>query len=280
MPVLVVQLGHCHRTSGATGTTGEQAYATRVGNACTRLLHGKGGWSVRLILADAPDSQYRGDAFVAVHCDGSISSSARGASVGYRNSAGQQLGQAWKRAYEARGWTGFRQDNYTSGLGGYYGTGIALKQGNTRAVVLECGFRTNSEDLAALDGPGGPERVALAIGDALGITTPEEDVALDNSDLNSIWMFPCSGTGPDGKPQTHPAIAWITVMAFRIAAIEQATAQLVGRDPVDVDEAAVAANLAPMLVDALAGQMSDLGPADLDRIATAVADEQARRMAA
>jgi hypothetical protein len=176
MPVLVVQLGHCYRTTGATGTTGEQQYATRVGAACANLLHGKGGWVVRQILADAPSASYRGDAFFAIHCDGSTSATARGASIGYRNAAGQQAGQAWKRAYEARGWTGFRPDNYTTALAQYYGTGTALAQGNARAVILECGFRTNPTDRAALDGPGGPERVARAIGDALGIPIEEDDM--------------------------------------------------------------------------------------------------------
>jgi hypothetical protein len=102
---------------------------------------------------------------------------------------------------------------------------------------------------------------------------------LTTSDLNGIWMFPCTGVGPDGKSQTHPAVAWITAMAYRIAAIEQSTAQLAGRDPLDVNENAVAANLAPMLIDAIAEQLPSLQPGDLDRIATAVADEQARRLA-
>jgi hypothetical protein len=171
MPVLVVQLGHCYRTSGATGTTGEQGYATRVGDACRALLHGRGGWSVRTILADAPMSEYSGDAFAAIHCDGSTNPSARGASVGYRTPEGQTLAQAWKRAYSARGWPGFRPDNYTSALAGYYGVANAVSRGNRRAMILECGFRTNPEDLALLDGPGGPERVALSIGDALGVPT-------------------------------------------------------------------------------------------------------------
>lgn len=170
MPVLVVQKGHCYRRTGATGTTGEQGYASSVANACVNLLHGRSGWTVRTILADAPSSAYDGDAFVAIHCDGSTNSSARGASVGYRNAAGQRLGQAWKRAYAARGWSGgFRSDNYTDALHFYYGTGNAIGQGNARAFIAECGFMTNKADHALLTGDGGPTRVALAIGDALGI---------------------------------------------------------------------------------------------------------------
>jgi hypothetical protein len=181
MPVLVVQKGHCYRTTGATGTSGEQQYATSVANACVNLLHGRNGWTVRAILADAGSSAYDGDAFVAIHCDGSTSASARGASVGYRNAAGQSFGQAWKRAYAARGWTGgFRPDNYTEDLHYYYGTGNAVSAGNPRAFIAECGFLTNAQDRALLTGPGGPTRVALAIGDALGINSQEDDVTEDD----------------------------------------------------------------------------------------------------
>jgi hypothetical protein len=123
---------------------------------------------VRKILADGRN--YHGDAFVAIHCDGSDKPSAHGASVGYVTPEGQALGHAWKRAYAARGWSGgFRVDNYTKELAGYYGNHEATDVGNRRAFCAECGFRTNARDRALLDGPGGPERVALAIGDALGI---------------------------------------------------------------------------------------------------------------
>jgi hypothetical protein len=173
MPTLVVQRGHCNRKTGKTGTAGEQAYVTRVADACHSLLNGRDGWVVKRTLADVND--YSGSAFVAVHCDGSTSSSARGASVGYRTPEGQTFGQAWKLAYARRGWPVFRPDNYTDALAGYYGTVNAIKAGNRRAIVVECGFRTSPEDRALLDGQGGPERVALAIGDALGITAGEDD---------------------------------------------------------------------------------------------------------
>jgi len=188
MPTLVVQLGHCYRKTGATGTTGEQEYATKVGNACRALLHGRGGWQVRVILADDPASSYVGDAFFAIHCDGSTSPAARGASVGYRTPEGQTAAQAWKRAYATRGWPGFRPDNYTTALAQYYGTGTAVARGNRKAVILECGFRTNSEDRALLDGPGGPERVALSIGDALGIPVAPPEVADVNLDDKVTWF--------------------------------------------------------------------------------------------
>jgi len=184
MPTLVVQKGHCYRKTGATGTAGEQEYVTRVADACHALLNGHNGWMVKRTLADAND--YAGSAFVAVHCDGSVSPSARGASVGYRTPEGQAFGQAWKRAYARRGWNAFRPDNYTDALAGYYGTRNAVNAGNRRAIVIECGFRTSPEDRALLDGPGGPERVALAIGDALGITGEDDDMAVEDVE-RMLW---------------------------------------------------------------------------------------------
>lgn len=172
MPVLVVQMGHVARTTGATGTAGEQPFARSVAAACHRLLHGRGGWTVRTIYADVNTDAYRGDAFAAIHADGSTSTSAHGSSVGYQNRSGQLLAQAWKRAYQRRGWTrGFRGDNYTGALAGYYGVRNARSVGNTRAFIIEAGFMTNPDDRALMTGRGGPERVALAIGDALGIPT-------------------------------------------------------------------------------------------------------------
>lgn len=172
MPILIIQMGHVARTAGATGTTGEQAFARRVATAAGRLLNGRGGWIVRAIHADVPTDAYQGDAFVAVHCDGSTNPTAHGASVGYQGSAGQRIAQAWKRAYAARGWAGgFRSDNYTPALAGYYGVRNARSVGNTAAFIVECGFLTNPDDRAALTRPDGADRVALAIGDALGIPT-------------------------------------------------------------------------------------------------------------
>lgn len=93
-----------------------------------------------------------------------------GASVGYRNAAGQSLAQAWKHAYEQRGWSGgFRDDNYTENLKKYYGTRKAVEAGNQRAFIAECGFLTNRDDKALLTGPGGVNRVVHALFDALGI---------------------------------------------------------------------------------------------------------------
>jgi hypothetical protein len=173
--LLVVQMGHCFRTSGATGTAGEQAFTEAVADACVGELAkpgppGRALWRLRVIKADEPVEQYAGDAFVAFHCDGSVRPSARGASVGYRDASGQSCAQAWKRAYERGGWSGgFRDDNYTEALKKYYGTRLAGEAGNRRAFVAECGFLTNRDDKALLTGPGGVDRVVHALFAALGI---------------------------------------------------------------------------------------------------------------
>jgi N-acetylmuramoyl-L-alanine amidase len=184
--LVIIQLGHCYRTSGATGTSGvdsdptEQEFATAAGKAATKRLQAA-GHQVRTILADAPDSHYRGgNLFVAVHCDGSEHASARGASVGYRNDLGQQAAGLWKAAYHTAGWSGgWRPDNYTKALAGYYGVKRAVEQGTTRAFIVECGFLTSPADERLL-WPDGPDRFAIALTAAAvdlfgGQAPPEED---------------------------------------------------------------------------------------------------------
>lgn len=189
---LVVQMGHVGRPhpygDGATwsvGTTGEQDFTRAAGLACVDLLHGRSGWEVVLIPADPgwpypstiggdPDA-YRGDAFVAVHCDGSTNPDRDGASFGYLT-GGAGFARDVKARYLVRtgrpaSWC--EPDNYTSNLAGYYGNNLATKVGNTRACIFECGFLTNPADRAMLLGPSGPRNVALAIGDALGIETED-----------------------------------------------------------------------------------------------------------
>jgi N-acetylmuramoyl-L-alanine amidase len=202
MPTLIVQQGHCYRTSGATGTNGEQQYATAVAAACIRLLDGRGGWRVRPTLAD--ENYYRADAFVAIHCDGATSTAARGASVGYRTPEGQDFAHAWQRAYARRGWTGFRPDNYTDALHGYYGVRNAIAAGTRRAFIAECGFLTSPADRAALWGSGGPERVALSIGDALGILFDNHEPK-ENEDMAMYLLQGGEGlTDPD-----HPSNVYL-----------------------------------------------------------------------
>lgn len=185
MALIVVQAGHYPRTRGATGTGGrdgdptEQEFNIAAAYACATHLR-RAGHACRVIGADVADSLYRGDAFVAIHCDGSTSPSAHGASVGYRTSEGQVLAGRFKTAYQAAGWTGgWRPDNYTKALAGYYGTKNAVDQGTRRAFIAEAGFLTNPTDEKALSLPHGPERFARALTAAVvatfGGTQPQED---------------------------------------------------------------------------------------------------------
>lgn len=215
MPTLVVQMGHCFRKTGATGTEGEQPFAAEAAEAARLLLDGRDGWTVRKILADDDLVDYRGDAFVAIHCDGSTSPTARGASVGYRTPEGQALGQAWKRAYAARGWEGFRPDNYTGALSGYYGTGNAVGQGNRRAIIVESGFLTNPEDRAILKAENGPVRVALAIGDALGIRL---DPPQEEDDMSIYDELPTKPDGSGGTTSVATEARWNAANMARLFA--------------------------------------------------------------
>lgn len=175
MATIVLQAGHCHRRSGSTGTASrfggltEQQYAWAVALRARDLL-AEAGHDGKVITADPALAAYRGDGFVAIHCDGSTNASVRGSSVGYRTAAGKALAEAFKAAYHRRGWPGgFRPDNYTAALQGYYGTRRAIGQGNQAAFIIECGFMTNAADDAALHepAPGGVDRVARSIVDAV-----------------------------------------------------------------------------------------------------------------
>ena len=151
MKTLIVQMGHWGRTSGSTGTAGEQAMAHAVALAIQHTA--PTGWQARLIKADASDADYRGgNAFVAIHGDGSDNHLASGASVGYRDGAGQKLATAWKTAYKKSGWPySFKRDNYTEDERLYYGTGHAINEGTTPAIIIEVGMMTNSRERAWID---------------------------------------------------------------------------------------------------------------------------------
>lgn len=171
----MVQAGHCHRKTGSIGTRSadgftEQEFTWAVANRAVDLLRGD-GFAALTIQADVPDHSYRGDAFVAIHADGSNSPSVGGASVGYRTDEGRDLAVAWKSAYGDLGWRhGFRSDNYTAALGGYYGVKRAIAQGNTRACIIEAGFLTNPAEASELSSREGQERCAQAIRAAIGAT--------------------------------------------------------------------------------------------------------------
>jgi N-acetylmuramoyl-L-alanine amidase len=166
MALLVIQMGHCFRRKDATGTPGEQLFAKRAGDACGRLFPPR-GHQVRVIRADDPEGAYRGDAFVALHCDGSVDTDAHGAGVGYQTSSGRDFARAFLSAYATRGWRGFRPDNATAGLKGNYGVSTARAAGVRFAFVLVAGFLTNPGDRTVLTAEDGPHLVAQALADAV-----------------------------------------------------------------------------------------------------------------
>lgn len=169
---VVVQAGHVARTTGATGTAGEQPFNIAVRRLLVRELRAR-HVNARRINADVALADYKGDVFVAIHADGSVHESAHGASLGYRNPRGKTLARAIKRAYKTRASEAgyeiqFRADNYTEDLHFYYGTGNALAQNpQCRAVVVEGGFLTNPQERAFLKSADGQKALAHAIADAI-----------------------------------------------------------------------------------------------------------------
>jgi len=156
-----IQLGHCYRTTGATGTSGccgetEQQYVTRLWQALEPKLRSAGHVPIR-VLADPP-AYPPCDVFVALHCDGSVDPSARGCSFGYNPALGnaaasRALGDRWRAEHNAAGYPGGnRATNYTADLAGYYALRHATAAGADRAIVVELGFLTNRADNSWLTG--------------------------------------------------------------------------------------------------------------------------------
>jgi len=150
MTDVIIQKGHCFRKKGATGTQSahrgtEQAFVSRVADLMVPHLRSL-GITAKTVLAD-PGWLGSCKVFVALHQDGSTNKSARGASVGYPSSKAtnsNRFTDIWKARYQAAGFpSGFRPDNYTGGLRGYYG--YRLVDADVE-VVLEHGFATNTAD--------------------------------------------------------------------------------------------------------------------------------------
>jgi hypothetical protein len=187
-----IQRGHCFRRSGSTGTTGEQDYVSDIAHRAASLASGH---TVKVALADEGITG-RWDLFIALHCDGSVSESASGASIGYRDAAGRRAGTVWKDRFRALGWPyGFRGDNYTPALSGYYGTGWADRAGIPAAFILEHGFLTNpTKDRPWLRSETGRRAAAQALVDTFTILaggTPVEPIG----DLEALMFCSEGDTG-------------------------------------------------------------------------------------
>ena len=148
MATVSIQRGHCFRRTGSTGTAGrlldgsyrtEQQYVDAVGHRIASAMRARGH---RVYLLTADERVPHSDVFVALHQDGSSSSRASGASVGYpASSASARYASLLKASYQLAGWPyGFRADNYTAGLRGYYGY---RRSSAPVKVLLEHGFATN-----------------------------------------------------------------------------------------------------------------------------------------
>ncbi len=162
---VVIEMGHVALKTGATGTAGEQVFnVAAAGHIASRLR--QDGRTVLVI--DCETFPPKSTVYVSLHCDGSDSPSARGASVGFRDEKGARAAHAFLKAYQANGWSGgVRADNYTDALLRYYGTGQAAEAGTPFAFITECGFLTNPEDRALLANETGHKRVAEAVRQAV-----------------------------------------------------------------------------------------------------------------
>jgi hypothetical protein len=188
MSLIVVQMGHCFRKTGATGTNGvdgnpnEQTFAHLAALAAAGRIEAL-GHQVRIIHADESTSAYFGDGFVAIHCDGSTSAAARGASVGYQTAEGASFAAMWKDQYHQAGWSGFRPDNYTPSLAGYYGVRNAVVRGNRTAFIAECGFLTSPTDEALLTPPAGADRFARALAASVAYVFGTPNLPTEEDDM-------------------------------------------------------------------------------------------------
>lgn len=201
MARVVVQMGHVPRTTGATGTYREQEFVKALAPRIKTVLETL-GHTVYVIDYDGPYPP--GDAFVALHCDGSLNKAVRGGSVGYQTADGQRLAAAWKRAHQRRGYTGgFKPDNYTRDLAGYYGFGYAkcryeflAEHGHTTNPIDEAWLFANLDSCAAAH--------AEAIGEVLGhpiVPTGGGGVKLNKpavtlaftADEGGYWIFTADG---------------------------------------------------------------------------------------
>lgn len=205
MARIAVQAGHVYRRSGSTGTVNEQPVVEAIARMVTdttrharlplaeRLIQQAFAQVAAVTLRDhghrvtfLTADQYNppsADVFVSLHCDGSYSPRASGASVGYPDGAGGRIAREWKRAYARRGWPyGFRPDNYTPGLRHFY---YYRRINATRRFVIEHGFNTNSSNYRWLTSTGGLRAAALALVDAVGV----------------IYGHPKQPSDPEGEPQ-------------------------------------------------------------------------------
>lgn len=150
MALCVLQRGHVGRRTGNLGTEGEVDYLLRFSPAVRDALTAQ-GIQVELFDADNIPVGLRCDAFVALHCDGSADTSARGFSLGYPAHLGDTgalarcLRVCYGRAVDLR----FRGYNCTKNLSHYYAFRRVASPGR---AIIELGFLTNALERRYLQG--------------------------------------------------------------------------------------------------------------------------------
>jgi hypothetical protein len=219
------QLGHVPRTSGKTGTGGccgetEQDYVKRLFNTLDPKLRAAGHTPIR-ILADPEDGYPAMDVFIAFHCDGSVNTSARGCSFGFRTdlsnaTASKKFGDRWRAEHLAAGYPGGnRPTNNTKALANYYALDDALAAGADQAIVVEFGFLTNKADNDWLIENVGKVADALVTTVVAfhGGTPPEEDLSIVDPATKEFLVqqfkeiddhFRTVLRGDESSPRTHP----------------------------------------------------------------------------
>lgn len=170
---ITVQMGHVPRTRGSTGTVREQEFTRALGAALETRLRSQ-DWEVHLIGADPPGRDYpRTDLFLALHCDGSSSAKAGGASYFYPprcRTEGEAWGRTWAAAHQrvAEYGFGFRSANYVASVStdfyAWRSSRVRVGNGTPASVCLLCEhyFATNPDESTWAWTPGRIEMMADA----------------------------------------------------------------------------------------------------------------------
>ncbi len=128
------------------GASGEREWTPVVADVATEILRHHGVTVARL-PADF-DGEYRVDAALFIHFDGSDPPCRSGASIGYAHKRDARAATEWRRLYGAEWPFAFRPDNFTENLNEYY----AFEQVHARdgSLVVELGEITCSAQRAWL----------------------------------------------------------------------------------------------------------------------------------
>jgi hypothetical protein len=117
------------------GASGEREWTPVVADAATEILR-QHGVTVARLPADF-EGEYRVDAALFIHFDGSDPPCRSGASIGYAHKRDSRAAAEWRRLYSAEWPFAFQPDNFTENLSEYY----AFEQVRARkgSLVIELG---------------------------------------------------------------------------------------------------------------------------------------------